>query len=71
MLELEAEWLGSGADAVTMMMIQWRCVVVVLRWCPTAEAYRLHRESQPFLVVMIIISIITLVTCKELAKSLS
>ena len=39
--------------------------------CPTAEAYRLHREPQPLLVVMIIISIITLVTCKELAKSLS
>ena len=34
--------------------------------CPTAEAYRLHGEPQPFLVVMIIISIITLVTCKEL-----
>ena len=34
--------------------------------CPTAEACRLHREPQPLLVVMIIISIITLVTCKEL-----
>ena len=34
--------------------------------CPTAEAYRLHREPQPFLVVMIIFSIITLVTWKEL-----
>ena len=34
--------------------------------CPTAEAYRLHREPQPLLVVMIIFSIITLVTCKEL-----
>ena len=34
--------------------------------CPTAEAYRLHREPQSLLVVIIIISIITLVTCKEL-----
>ena len=34
--------------------------------CPTAEAYRLHREPQPLLVVMIIFSIITLVTWKEL-----
>ena len=36
--------------------------------CPTAEAYRLHREPQPHLVVMIIISMITLGTCKELIK---
>ena len=35
------------------------------RW-PTAEAYKLHTEPQPHLVVMIIFSIITLVTCKEL-----
>ena len=34
--------------------------------CPTAEAYRLHREPQSHLVVMIIISMIILVTCKEL-----
>ena len=24
-LELEAEWLGFGADVVAMMMIKWRC----------------------------------------------
>ena len=46
MLELEAEWLGSGADAVTMIMIQWRWVVMVLRWCRTAEAYRLHDDDE-------------------------
>ena len=34
--------------------------------CPTAEAYRLHREPQSFFVVMIIISVINMVNCKEL-----
>ena len=34
--------------------------------CPTAEAYRLPRDPQSFLVVMIIFSIITLVICNEL-----